>query len=133
MTLNMDRVPKIASLQSVKNERMNSMHTIYKSVLSRCIEKILYTNKNTNMSFLLFEVPEILIGHPRYNIKECVHYIMCELQRNDYLLHYIDPKYIYIDWGTAGGNEKGNLQQYTSSELRRLFPHVKNIQYVFKD
>lgn len=120
-------VPKISNLQKTQNERIEEMNGIYKVVLKKCNEKIIHTSKHSNKSFTIFQVPKLLIGQPMYNIKSCIYYIIHELSKNGYYIEYIEPYFIYIDWGS------NIISKETSLELLKLFPNVKNIEYIYKD
>ena len=122
-------VPKISNLQKTQNERIEEMNGIYKVVLKKCNEKIIHTSKHSNKSFTIFQVPKLLIGQPMYNIKSCIYYIIHELSKNGYYIEYIEPYFIYIDWGS----NSTKISKETSLELLKLFPNVKNIEYIYKD
>jgi len=124
-----NKIPKISSLQNEKEERNLILNNVYQNVLNKCIEKIIQANRHTDQTFIIFQVPKIMIGEPRYNIKACIYYIIKELQKHDYLIHYIDPYYIYIDWGSY----KNSRIESTNKELKKYFPNVKNIEYVYNE
>ena len=69
-------IPSISSLHDEKNSKNKSKLDIFKIVLNKCIEKIIYTNRHTEQTFVIFEVPKILIGYPSYNMESCILYII---------------------------------------------------------
>lgn len=122
----MNKIPNITTLQYEKKERSSHINNMYKIVLNKCVEKIIYTNKHTDKSFTIFEVPKMLIGQPSYNVQNCIHYIISELHKNGYLISYSDPGFIYIDWGT------NKIIQSTNKKLKEYFPNLKNVEYIIK-
>ena len=113
-------IPSIDSLQKERIVKENSKMEIYTIVLNKCIEKIVYTNRHTDKTFVLFEIPQILIGYPTYDMRSCLIYIMRALEKKGYIVDFISPFYLYIDWGQENGD-------YTS--IKR-FP--SNVEIVFE-
>jgi hypothetical protein len=128
-------IPSVSSLNKEKDKKLLSTNDIYKIVLNKCVEKIVYTNRHTDKSFIIFEVPKILIGYTSYNLKSCARYIMNELSKNGYIVQFIDPFYIYIDWG--GSNMKNEVDKskiaLKTKEILKLFPDVKEVEYIYED
>ena len=75
-SFNVLNVPSISSLHIEKQQKQSSTNDIYKTVLNKCIEKIIYTNRHTDKTFIIFEVPKLLIGQTTYDMKSCIHYII---------------------------------------------------------
>ena len=93
-------IPSISSLHQEKFVKETNKIDIYNIVLNKIIEKILYTNRHTDKTYVIFEVPKILIGYPQYDMKSCILFIINKLSLNDYFVEFMDPFYIYIDWGS---------------------------------
>ena len=132
-----DKIPSVSNLQAEKSQRDEFKTTIYKVVLKKCIEKIQYTNRNTDQTFVIFEVPKLLIGHPSYDMRSCILYIISKLNAENYLLEFIEPFYLYIDWGTPTTKKKnpipeGNIKEQTQKILK-LFPNASKVEYVYQD
>lgn len=141
------KLPSIDTLQREKFIKENSKFEIYNIVLNKCIEKIVYTNRHTDKTFVIFEVPKILIGYPGYDMKSCILYLMGKLSEGGYLVKYIEPFYLYIDWGSStksrnnmsnatlqripGENPK-RLKEQTKN-LLQLFPNTSKVEYVYED
>ena len=49
---------------------------------------------------IIFEIPKILIGYPNYDIKNCILFLINRLSGKGYLIEFIEPFYLYIDWGS---------------------------------
>ena len=127
-------IPSVISLNKEKDQKKYSTNDIYKIVLNKCVEKIVYTNRHTDKSFIIFEVPKILIGYTSYNLNSCARYIMSELNKNGYIIQFIEPFYIYIDWGELDKKEhdKHKLKSKTK-EILKYFPQVQEVEYIYDD
>jgi|UniRef100_A0A6C0AL74 hypothetical protein len=100
------KIPSISSLHHEKSIKETSKIDIYNIVLNKCIEKIIFTNKNTDKTFIIFEIPKILIGYPNYDMKNCILFIINRLSERGYLIEFIEPFYLYIDWGSKPQQQK---------------------------
>lgn len=141
----MSDIPNIYSLQKERKMRDKIKSDIYSIVLNKCIEKIVYTNRHTDKSFIIFEVPKILIGYPSYDFQHCLLYLMEKLSEQDYFVEFMDPFYLYIDWGRVP-NKKSSSQKFSGipsidpdrlkQETRKLlakFPGTNKVEFVYED
>jgi hypothetical protein len=134
-------IPSISSLHNEKQIKVTNSYDIYKTVLNKCIEKIIYTNRHTDKTFIIFEVPKILIGQTSYDMKSCIHYIINNITTHGYYVQFIEPFYIYIDWGskhTTNGNirnENTNEKHIESKtkEILKHFPGINKVEYIYED
>lgn len=135
----MNKIPSIKTLQEEKNVKENSKEQIFNIVLNKCIEKIVYTNRHTDKTFVIFEVPKLLIGYPSYDMKSCILFIINKLAGKGYLVDFIDPFYLYIDWG-CGQNYSGNSYNnnftnkfnVNSHMIKKNFPNA-DIEFIYED
>jgi hypothetical protein len=146
-------IPSISSLHQEKFVKETNKIDIYNIVLNKIIEKILYTNRHTDKTYVIFEVPKILIGYPQYDMKSCILFIINKLSLNDYFVEFMDPFYIYIDWGSKESIYKrrikneipkplyipkfavknaDNLKAQTKALLSQ-FPDTSKIEFVYED
>lgn len=102
----MTDIPSIKSLKTIKNLKQENKAAIYDIVLGRCSEKIIETNKQTDKSFLYFELPKVIIGYPNYNITDCGEYMAKRLKEKGYHTKLISKEILYIDWGNSVENSK---------------------------
>tara|TARA_Y100001970_G_C14233411_1_gene860227 strand:+ start:2486 stop:3217 length:732 start_codon:yes stop_codon:yes gene_type:complete len=73
--------------------------SMYNKMLQRIHQKIKTTSRQrTNNQICFFVMPEIMIGFPKYDIAEAVHYIMSNLDDNGFRTKYIHPNLIIISW-----------------------------------
>jgi len=138
------KIPSISSLHQEKSVKETSKIDIFNIVLNKCIEKIVFTNRNTDKTFIIFEVPKILIGYPNYDMKNCILFIINKLSERGYLVEFVDPFYLYIDWGSKPQNNNSNnifdkivipskekLRMQTKALLNK-YPDSK-IEFVYED
>jgi len=130
----MSDIPSIDSLHKEKLVKDNSKIEIFTTVLNKCVEKIIYTNRHTDQTFVIFDVPQILIGYPSYDLKMCILFLINKLSQKGYYVSFIAPSYLYIDWGSSTNSEKpqGRIVQQTQSLLRK-FPNISKIEFVYED
>lgn len=136
----MPQVPTLESLRREKDVKQTSREEMFKIVLNKCIDKIVYTNRFTDKTFILFEVPQILIGFPTYDMKLCILFLKTVLSQHGYIVEFIDPFYLYIDWGGvgSGGSDKRvatrseRLKQQTKKILEQ-FPNASKVEFVYED
>lgn len=156
-----DKVPLIPSISSLHQEKFikeTNKIDIYNIVLNKIVEKILYTNRHTDKTYVIFEVPKILIGYPQYDMKSCILFIINRLSLNDYFVEFLDPFYIYIDWGSKESRKEiykrkikmtsslevplhvpkfavknaDNLKAQTKALLTQ-FPDTSKVEFVYED
>ena len=140
----MSDIPSIHALQQEKTKKEQSKSDIFNIVLNKCIEKIVYTNRHTDKTFILFEVPKILIGYPMYDMKSCILFLIQKLSANGYIVEFIEPFYLYIDWGCAQqhtlkksqkikfGNYPEYLQEKAKSILQK-YPNTSKVEFIYED
>lgn len=136
-------LPSISALKEEKTMKEQSKIEIYNVVLNKCIQKIIYTNRHTDQTFIIFEVPKLLIGYPSYDMKSCILFLINKLSSKNYLVDFIDPFYLYIDWGSAIQNRSQKMpivpspmQDKLKSQTRQLlqqFPDTSKVEFVYAD
>ena len=70
------RIPNINNLHNEKNVKEKIKTEAYILVLNKCIEKIMYTNKHTDQTYIFFDVPKFLIDYPFYDMNSCVMFLI---------------------------------------------------------
>lgn len=135
-----DDIPNIDNLHKEKHVKENTKHEMFGLVLKRCVDKIVHTNRFTDKTFVFFEVPQVLLGYPTYDMKQCIMFLMHKLREKGYYIIFIDPFYLYIDWGTATNTAKATSHSgekpYLSSQARRILeqlPKTANVEIVYAD
>ena len=139
------KIPSISSLQQEKSIKVKSKNDIFNIVLTKIIQKITYTNRHTDQTYIIFEIPKMLIEYPQYDMKSCILFVMNQLSSNGYIVEFVQPFYLYTDWGCSKQNQKpvdykGNaikkhkdkLQTQTRALLSQ-FPNTSQIEFVYED
>lgn len=138
------KIPSISTLHQEKSIKETSKIDIFNIVLNKCVEKIVFTNRNTDKTFIIFEVPKILIGYPNYDMKNCILFIIQKLSERGYMVEFVDPFYLYIDWAFRPNNllnkihppiaipNKNKLRMQTKALLSQ-FPNTSKVEFVYED
>lgn len=135
----MNQIPSISSLHQEKSDQVNTKNDMYNIVLNKCIDKIKMTNKQTEQTYIIFDVPNILIGYPSYNLKSCILFLMNQLSKHGYIIEFLQPCFLYIDWGThknlmssSSSSSNDKLKSQTKTLLEK-FPNASKIEYFLED
>ena len=140
-------IPKIANLHREKNIKEQVRNEMFNVVLNKCIDDIKYTNKFTDKTYIVFEVPDIIIGFSggqRYDKMSCITYLIQQFTAQKYMVQFCEPFYIYIDWGTNNDKKTDYIQRMipTSNPIKlkrqtdnllKKFPNTSKITYVYDD
>tara|TARA_B100001769_G_scaffold271448_2_gene264234 strand:+ start:725 stop:1339 length:615 start_codon:yes stop_codon:yes gene_type:complete len=71
----------------------------YNKILARVHNKIKYASKNlVNEQCIWYIMPEMLIGIPKYDYKDCTAYIIEKLRDNGFIVRYTHPNLLFISW-----------------------------------
>jgi hypothetical protein len=143
-----NQIPSISTLHQEKHLKESSKHDIFNIVLNKIIQKIIYTNRHTDQTYVIFEIPQILIGYPQYDMKSCLLFVMNKLSNNGYIVEFMQPFYVYIDWGSTinpnktntlsskmpsiSGKHKDKLRAQTRALLNQ-FPNTSQIEFVYEE
>jgi hypothetical protein len=91
--LNLDELYEYKKL-TTKNTMIS-----YNKILDRVHNKIKQTSRQKiNNECCWFIVPEIILGIPKYNVADCIAYIMYELKENGFAVSYTHPNLLFITW-----------------------------------
>jgi hypothetical protein len=71
----------------------------YNKILQRIHNKIKYVSKNiVNDNCCWYLMPEMVIGVPKYDYKDCTAYIIDKLRTNGFIVRYTHPNLLFISW-----------------------------------
>jgi hypothetical protein len=71
----------------------------YNKILQRIHNKIKYVSKNVvNDNCCWYLMPEMVIGVPKYDYKDCTAYIIDKLRANGFVVRYTHPNLLFISW-----------------------------------
>jgi hypothetical protein len=96
-----------------KQEQDLNVLNNYNKILSRIHNKIKYISKQLiNDQCCWYIVPEMLIGIPKYDHKECTVYLIEKLRENGFIVRYTNPNLLFIGW-------KHWVPTYVRNELKK--------------
>jgi len=83
-----------------KREISETKLGLYNKVLNRIHHKIKLTSRNNfgKDQWCWYLIPEVMIGVARYNVDECIGYIIQKLKNNEFAIRYTSPNLIFISW-----------------------------------
>ena len=103
----------IDDLYSKKQIKDLNILNNYNKILTRIHNKIKYTSKNyVHQNHCWYIMPEMLIGIPKYDYKECTAYIIDKLQTNGFIVRYTHPNLLFISWNHW-------VPQYVRNEIKK--------------
>jgi hypothetical protein len=71
----------------------------YNKILSRIHKKIKYVSKQLiNDQCCWYVMPEMMIGIPKYDYKDCTAYVIEKLRENGFIVRYTHPNLLFISW-----------------------------------
>jgi hypothetical protein len=70
----------------------------FQKILKRIYLKIKHVAKVAGITHLFYQIPEYLVGNPRYDYNECVQYIQNKLDDNQFKTKFIKPNIMFITW-----------------------------------
>lgn len=118
-------IPNINTLYKERKERESVKKSVFDIVLDKCIAKIKESN-SVNKTFVVFEVPRMLPGIVHYNMNECILFLVEKLSANDYLVDFMEPCYIHIDWGSGTVSYKPDRDRGRDDRDRNVVPKLKS-------
>ena len=110
-----EAISKINIDELYEKKQQHDMFTLgsYNKVLSRIHNKIRYTSKQyIDNNFCWYLIPEVLLGIPKYDHRDCTAYVIDKLQENDFIVRYIHPNLLFISWNHW-------VPSYVRSEIKK--------------
>jgi hypothetical protein len=89
----------IDELYSKKQQQDLNILTNYNKILLRIHNKIKYVSKNlVNENCCWYVMPEVIIGIPLYDYRDCTAYVIEKLRENKFVVRYTHPNLLFISW-----------------------------------
>jgi len=90
----------------------------YNKILQRIHNKIKYVSKNiVNDNCCWYLMPEMVIGVPKYDYKDCTAYTIEKLRTNGFIVRYTHPNLLFISW-------KHWVPTYVRNEIKKKTGNV---------
>lgn len=71
----------------------------YNKILTRIHNKIKYVSKQLiNDQCCWYVMPEMMIGIPKYDYRDCTAYVIEKLRENGFIVRYTHPNLLFISW-----------------------------------
>ena len=87
------------SLYSDQERRDTLKLKTYNNILEQAHTKIRTISRMPqNDKSLLFQVPEFVMGVPRFNMRDCILYIVWNLRHSNFEVQYYPPILLWISW-----------------------------------
>jgi len=103
----------IDELYSKKQQQDLNIVTNYNKILVRIHNKIKYVSKNlVNENCCWYLMPEVIIGIPMYDYRDCTAYVIEKLRENKFVVRYTHPNLLFISW-------KHWAPTYVRSEIKK--------------
>ena len=100
-------------LYTKKQEQDLNILNNYNKILIRIHNKIKYVSKNMiNDNCCWYLMPEMVIGIPKYDYRDCTAYIIEKLQTNGFIVRYTHPNLLFISW-------KHWIPTYVRNEIKK--------------
>ena len=96
----------VTELHQAIRERKQRQVEVYAVVLDRCYRRIRRCAA-VNRFDCIFDVPEIIVGKPLFNINACIRYVMNNLVGNGFEVAYYFPRFLHISWDLGHGGGGG--------------------------
>ena len=107
LKLNMDE------LFAKKQQQDLNLLNNYNKILVRIHNKIKYVSRQLiNDQCCWYVMPEMMIGIPKYDYKDCTAYVMEKLRENGFVVRYTHPNLLFISW-------KQWVPGYVRSEIKK--------------
>ena len=107
LKLNMDE------LFAKKQQQDLNLLNNYNKILVRIHNKIKYVSRQLiNDQCCWYVMPEMMIGIPKYDYKDCTAYVIEKLRENGFVVRYTHPNLLFISW-------KQWVPGYVRSEIKK--------------
>lgn len=87
----------VKDIHEKQKRREGKRKEVFEAILEEC-GKLIKKSDDMRQTFCIYNIPELLIGYPLFNMNECIGYLMSELQKRGFQTHYLFPKNIVVSW-----------------------------------
>jgi hypothetical protein len=89
----------IDELYNKKQQQDLNVLKNYNNILIRIHNKIKYISKNMiNQNCCWYVMPEMILGIPKYDHRDCTAYVIEKLRANGFIVRYTHPNLLFISW-----------------------------------
>jgi hypothetical protein len=88
---------KASDLVKQQHEKDKRKFDTYNKIYKK-IEKKISLESAANNYYTLYEIPELILGIPLFNVRESSLYIKKQLEKNGFKVDHYDPNKLLITW-----------------------------------
>lgn len=125
MSLNIPDIKKL-HVDNFLKEKQDEKH--YKIVLNNCIEKLNQIHNSLKQTYLVFNVPNILLNFTNYKKDVCLLYLYTNFKKKKYNVEILNTDQLCIDWSKRSV-KKDRSKKYDKKDqeqfLKEMFPKAK--------
>jgi hypothetical protein len=88
---------KAAELKKRQKEIENIKFKTFEKIL-KLIEKKIILASSVNYYSIWFEIPEFILGYPKYELPECVEYLEKKLEKDGFKTRLYQTNFLYVEW-----------------------------------
>lgn len=100
----------VFELHKKDTEYLKKQTIIFEDVLKKCYTRIKMTNDIKKVKECVFEIPQIIYGHPRFDIEACMIFIILKLKEKGYKAKQKSETEIKINWKPKDPNKKKEIK-----------------------
>jgi hypothetical protein len=104
----------VFELQQTMKQRESKHVEIFATVLDRCYARIRRC-ASVNRVECVYDVPEIIIGKPLYDVDVCVKFVAKHLAANGFSVTLMPKRHLHVSWDVAKPAASGGIQDHSRS------------------
>jgi hypothetical protein len=101
-------VKAVGELLQTQAEKKRDEKQVYKTIIIDVMNHVRAKN-NVGRSNMVYRVPFIVYGNPRYDLRKATYHIMKELTRCGIVVFPYENNHVYIDWSMLTNPVKPQL------------------------
>ncbi len=91
---------QVGDLYTKRQNRDKARLKAYNQMLETIYHRVKVTSQlPTGQTFLLYNIPNFILGLPRIDLQDCVVYLVYQLRASNFEVRYTYPNLLYISWG----------------------------------
>ena len=120
------------NIQNLYDTKQNKKKELYNKIFLRAIN-LIKESAQLGKNMCMYQIPELILGIPIYNVQECLLYIQGILISKKFNIVIAKPNIIFIFWQLKNKlikyNSKPNQAsiEYSESNKQETTNHIKNI------
>jgi len=89
--------------------KKNKKKQVYKTLYEMCCKKI-ESIATSGITECWYQVPDVILGKPKYELEDCCKYIIKELGKSSFKeIKYFKPNIIYTNWDNDSDSDNNQI------------------------